>query len=279
MYTTLEHLENHIQKEKNKFSFSKFLGEIKVLILIFVFSFVWILLFTNAQLFFSFDQNNEILDWNQENLVENNTISSVIQENQEKIENIEKMVNEYWEKNNVVQKTTAPVLENNLKNEIKNYDFDFNLLPPTNRLIIPKISLDVPLVDSKYKDKNDFTQWNFNEELENWVVKYPTTPEPGNDWNTLIFGHTSQEWREKNPYGTVFSKIPDLEDWDQIQVIWEWKLYEYQVVEKIVVSPKNVNQHYKKYQNFWKDFITLMGCYPLWRTDKRMMITSKIVNN
>jgi hypothetical protein len=103
--------------------------------------------------------------------------------------------------------------------KMKDYSFDFNIIPPTNRLIIWKINLDVPIVDSKYKKESDFTQWNFDEELENWVVKYPTTPLPWKIWNTLIFGHTSQEWREKNPYWTVFSKIPNLVVWDEITVI------------------------------------------------------------
>jgi hypothetical protein len=58
--------------------------------------------------------------------------------------------------------------------------------------------------------------------LENWVVKYPTTPVPWKIWNTLIFWHTSQEWREKNPYWTVFSKIPNLDLWDEITVIRWW---------------------------------------------------------
>jgi LPXTG-site transpeptidase (sortase) family protein len=135
----------------------------------------------------------------------------------------------------------------------------------------------VPLVDSKYKNKTDFAQWDFNEELENGVVKYPTTPEPGFDGNTLLFWHTSQEWREHNPYGTVFSKIPELEQWDMIKLIRDGKLYEYKIVEKTIVTPKNVNKQYQTYQEKWDDYITIMWCYPLWRTDKRMMVTAKRV--
>jgi LPXTG-site transpeptidase (sortase) family protein len=145
-------------------------------------------------------------------------------------------------------------------------------------LIISKINLDVPLINSKYKNEVDFTQWNFDEELENWVVKYPTTSEPWSDGNTLFFGHTSQEWRQKNPYWTVFSRMPELDQWDEFKIIRNGKLYEYKIVEKIIVNPSKVNSQYQKYQESWSDFITLMWCYPLWRTDKRMMVTAKRIN-
>jgi LPXTG-site transpeptidase (sortase) family protein len=49
-------------------------------------------------------------------------------------------------------------------------------------------------------------------------------------------------------------------------------LYEYRVLKTVVVKPKDVNN---TYVNFWeenKEYITLMGCYPIWRIDKRMMV-------
>jgi LPXTG-site transpeptidase (sortase) family protein len=57
-----------------------------------------------------------------------------------------------------------------------------------------------------------------------------------------------------------------------IQVIWEGVLYEYKVVKTVIVKPKEVNDAYMEYVNVGKEYITLMGCYPIGRTDKRMMI-------
>ena len=234
------------------------------------------LLFTNAQVFFSFDKATKTsVERNQESIQVDNTISKQVDSTAEKKQELENILSQYdW--NDALIKQTADTLQESLEEKMKTYSFDFNTVPPTDRLIISKIDLDVPIVNSKYKKQSDFTQWNFNEELESGVVKYPTTPEPGKLWNTLIFGHTSQEWREKNPYGTVFSKIPNLVEWDEITVIRWWNLYKYRVIEKTIVAPKNVDAQYKKYQNW--DFITLMWCYPIWRTDKRMMITAERVN-
>ncbi|MDR0369129.1 MAG: hypothetical protein LBH96_00915 [Candidatus Peribacteria bacterium] len=39
-----------------------------------------------------------------------------------------------------------------------------------------------------------------------------------------------------------------------------------------IVSPKQVNATYMKYSDSNKEYITLMGCYPIGRTDKRMMV-------
>lgn len=277
MYTTLDYLDKCIEQKKKKSIWRRFFNEIKTLLVIFSITSVWMLLFTNAQVFFSIDR------WEEKSSVErtekttqtDNTITTHIDNSAKKKAELETLLAQYdWDE--IIKKETTETLQNSLQAKLKDYSFDFNVIPPTNRLIIWKINLDVPIVDSKYKKESDFTQWNFDEELENWVVKYPTTPLPWKMWNTLIFGHTSQEWREKNPYWTVFSKIPNLDFWDEITVIWWWKLYKYKVIEKTIVSPKNVDTQYKKYQNW--DFLTLMWCYPIWRTDKRMMITAERIN-
>lgn len=277
MYTTLDYLDKCIEQKKKKSLPKRFFKEIRTILIIFVITFVWMLLFTNAQVFFSLDRGEDKVnvEWTEETIQTDNRISVQVDTSAKKKAELETILAQY-EWNDVVQKTTTETIQNSLESKMKDYSFDFNVVPPTNRLIIWKINLDVPVVDSKYKNESDFTQWNFDAELENWVVKYPTTPEPGKIWNTLIFWHTSQEWREKNPYWTVFSKIPNLDLWDEITVIRWWKLYKYKIIEKTIVSPKNVDAQYKKYQDW--DFITLMWCYPIWRTDKRMMITAKRID-
>ena len=272
MNTSFEYLEQGIQKQKWKKKVKSFLNEIKILIIMFVISFVWMLLFTNAELFFWWDNSMGAMNWKKNTAQEDNSISTTVDNMAQRQAELDKLIASY--DGDEIEKETAVSSEQDLKSQLSEYKFYFNVLPPTNRIVISKIWLDVPLVDSKYKDEVDFTQWNFADELENGVVKYPTTPEPWYEWNTLIFWHTSQERWQKNPYGTVFSKIPNLNSWDVISIIRKWKLYEYQVVEKTVVTPSNVNKQYQKYQNQGKDYITIMGCYPLWRTDKRMMITA-----
>jgi len=81
----------------------------------------------------------------------------------------------------------AQPTEKFLEDKLANYDFNFNTLPPTNRLIVPSLGVNDPIVTSKYVSEKDFTNGNFYKELELGPVKYPTTPEPGQGGNTLIF--------------------------------------------------------------------------------------------
>jgi sortase (surface protein transpeptidase) len=128
------------------------------------------------------------------------------------------------------------------------------------------------LVESSVVTYKDFTETSFDSDLENWVVKYPTTPNPWEWWNAFFFWHTSQEYWKKNPYWTVFRNIPQLKENDEIQVVWEWVLYKYKVVKTVIVRPKEVNDTYVEFWEEGKEYITLMWCYPIGRTDKRMMI-------
>jgi hypothetical protein len=69
-------------------------------------------------------------------------------------------------------------MDHYLQQNLDSYNFSFNLLPPTNRLIIPAINLDVPLVETSITNYNDVTETTFDSDLENGVVKYTTTPNP-----------------------------------------------------------------------------------------------------
>jgi hypothetical protein len=58
-------------------------------------------------------------------------------------------------------------MDHYLQKNLDSYDFSFNLLPPTNRLIIPAINLDVPLVESILTSNKDWTETSFDSDLEN----------------------------------------------------------------------------------------------------------------
>lgn len=277
---TLEDLEKVLlKKEKRKFYVSKvigFLNELKILWVIFIVLFLWSYLVTNAQLImdnFSDRFSDEGIEWFSQEWA-----SSLFTMNSDKgnAEKVEALVEEYW---NIIsmEQEIAPELDQLLQHNLNSYSFSFNLLPPTNRLVIPSINLDVPLVNTFVKDYDEFNEWTFDSELENGVVKYPTTPNPWQWWNTFFFWHTSQEYWKKNPYWTVFRNIPQLKQDDMIQVVWEWMLYEYKVLKTVVVRPKEVNDVYVSFWEEWKEYITLMWCYPIWRTDKRMMIFAERV--
>ncbi len=165
-------------------------------------------------------------------------------------------------------------LSNYLKNKKTFYKLSFNILPPDNKIIISSLNIIAPIIDVKYATKEKIEKWDFDAELYKGVVKYPFTAYPGQTWNTLIFGHTSYYWWKKNPYGNIFAKIPKLKPGQTIQIIWNNKLYNYEIIEKKVIWPSQIENLYNQYKN-WK-YLTLMWCYPIWTDLRRILIIAKL---
>ncbi len=174
-------------------------------------------------------------------------------------------------KNHTLFVNAAQKTKTQLQN--KEYEFTYSLTPPGNRLYIPAIWVDAPIVDISFASEEKLKKWDFETELYDGVVKYPSTPEPWSRWNSLIFGHTSYYRWKKNPYGEVFAKIYDLKIWDEIKVSRKWQLYTYEIVESVVVKPGEVDTKYLEYTD--GEYITLMGCYPVWSDARRGLIIAK----
>ena len=178
-------------------------------------------------------------------------------------------------KDKIERQSISTTLQEFLDKKWEQHTIDFNTLPPGNRLIIPDLNINAPLIDTEASGVIDFSKENFDEELTKGVVKYPTTPIPGNKGNTLIFGHTSSEWWKKNEYGVIFRNIPKLKAGQKFYVIWNGKKTAYEMVERKVVRPKEVENYYHEFSDKEESYLTLMGCYPIWTADKRMMIVAK----
>jgi hypothetical protein len=95
------------------------------------------LLFTNAQVFFSFDRGvgKANIERNEENLQTDNTILTQVDDSINKTMELETILSQY-DGDELIQKETVENIENSLELKMKDYSFDFNIIPPTNRLII-----------------------------------------------------------------------------------------------------------------------------------------------
>jgi hypothetical protein len=85
---------------------------------------------------------------------------------EEKAEQVERLVQQY---SGIMppEREIAPEIDQVLRASLHTYAFDFNLLPPTNRLVIPSINLDVPLIQTQIKEYAEFDAGSFDAELEN----------------------------------------------------------------------------------------------------------------
>lgn len=274
MYWTHEHHIYHTSKRK-------FWKEIRIFVLLFGVVFLGILVFSNFNLFAAnflalFSDGPQSLAPIEVSLTsQDNNIATIVDIAEKNDKAVQWLLKKY--EKNADANTITPSVEEILQSHVMEYNFSFNTIPPVNRLLVPSLGLDVPIVTAENKDATDFTKADFDDELDQWIVKYPTTPEPWQEGNTLLFGHTSYEVWKQNPYGTIFKDLPKLKDATLIQILREGHLYEYTVVDLFIVTPKQVPAQYMTYQEAGGSYITLMGCYPLGTDNKRILVVAKLI--
>lgn len=272
-------LHEHYMNSQFKRSLWK---EIRIFVFLFASVFVGILLFSNFNLFAAnflalFSDWPEVIAPIESSLIfEDKDIATIIDVGEQQEIEIQWLLKNY--EKNADANTLTLSTEEFLQSHLMEYNFSFNTVPPVNRILVPSIGLDVPIIVSENMSQEDFIKGKFEDQLDQWVVKYPTTPAPWQEGNTLLFGHTSYVVWKDNPYGTIFKDLPKLKDSTLIQVLREWNLYEYKVVDLFIVMPKQVPAQYMTYQNAGGSYITLMWCYPLGTDNKRIMVVAKLID-
>jgi sortase (surface protein transpeptidase) len=95
-----------------------------------------------------------------------------------------------FEKN---QMLTPELGANYFNQDVSQLSLSVNIAPYEDRIIIPKIGKNIPLVNVEHHDADTSTEWHkiFMKELENGIVKYPGSANPGEKGNSFIFGHSS----------------------------------------------------------------------------------------
>lgn len=201
--------------------------------------------------------------------VEASNITSKIQnEIAEQKQHIENQQDEIKTKNSVKH-----LLEISEKNWVW---VDIEITPYQNRIIIPKIGKNIPLVDIKNRALDDSNDLNniFMKELEKWVIRYPGSAMPGKDGNAFVFGHSSNFPWIKWDYNDVFALLDNVGFDDEIIVYYNQKKYKYIVREKNVITPGDTSI-LERDKN--KSEITLMTCWPIGTTLNRLIVTGELV--
>ncbi|MEO6513654.1 MAG: sortase [Candidatus Saccharimonadales bacterium] len=106
----------------------------------------------------------------------------------------------------------------------------------TPEIIIPKINVQIPL---------DYSQTTTNEAdiengLENGIVHYPTTEQPGENGNAAYFGHSSNNIFNKGKYKFAFVLLHELVPGDTFYITTGGKTFVYKVITKTIVKPTEV---------------------------------------
>lgn len=158
----------------------------------------------------------------------------------------------------------------------KNINLNIEITPYENRIIIPKIGKNIPLVDIQNRNIDWAKELNdiFMKELENGVIRYPWSAKPGEDGSSFIFGHSSNFPWIKWDYNDVFSLLDKVSYDDEIIVYYNQEKYIYKIREKKVITPWDVSVLER---NKNKSEITLMTCRPIWTTLNRLIVVWDLV--
>lgn len=106
----------------------------------------------------------------------------------------------------------------------------------TPEVIIPKTNVEIPVI---------YNQTSVNEEdmqnsLQDGVVHYPSTVQPGQKGNTAFFGHSSNNIFNKGKYKFAFVLLHELVPGDLFYLTNGGKVYTYKVYDKKIVDPSDI---------------------------------------
>lgn len=156
------------------------------------------------------------------------------------------------------------------RNEQWNKNFTSNNIAPAtiqeSKIVIPKIKVDAPIV------------WNVSAEsmieaLERGVAHYEGTAMPGQIGNIFISGHSSYYVWAPGDYKEIFALLGKLEVGDKIYITYQGIVYTYEVNDRIVVSPDNLEVLAQGNEKT----LSLMTCVPIGTNLKRLVVTAKEV--
>ncbi len=144
---------------------------------------------------------------------------------------------------------------------------------PDNRLIIPKLNVDVPV---HFGISNDTD--TVNAAMENGVAQFAipgASALPGEIGNLVITGHSAGDIYSNNQYKFIFSGLERLTTGDLMYIDYGGTRYTYSVTKMETVEPDNVAA---LVYDTTKPMLTLITCTPLGTSRYRLLVTAEQIN-
>jgi sortase A len=144
---------------------------------------------------------------------------------------------------------------------------------PEPLLVIPKINVNVPVNYNVTPDQA--SQLKAMENGVAWFGIPGANSKPGQVGNTVISGHSSNDFTESGSYKFVFALLERLKPGDTFYLHYEGIRYTYNVTRTKVVKPTDVSA--LVYETT-KPEVTLITCTPLGTALNRLLVTAEQVS-
>ncbi|MBU0707077.1 sortase [Patescibacteria group bacterium] len=131
--------------------------------------------------------------------------------------------------------------------------------PDINTLVIPKIGVEMPIVEGEDESALDDGAW-----------RIPHTSEPDLGGNTVVSGH---RFKFLPPSSETFYLLDKMEIGDQFTIYWEKIRYDYEIFETKVVEPTAVEIQ----DNTEDSRVTIFTCTPLFSTAQRLVVIGTLL--
>lgn len=149
--------------------------------------------------------------------------------------------------------------------------------PPDMRIIIPRINKNVPVVGVRNENliarRWEQLETDIQSALRSGVVHYPGTALPGENGNVVLTGHSSYYTWDPGRFKDVFALLHGVNVGDKVVVFFNQKKYIYQIVEKKVVLPEQVDVLGPTNS----EQITLITCTPIGTNIKRLILIGTLI--
>lgn len=142
---------------------------------------------------------------------------------------------------------------------------------PESKIIIPKINLEVPVVYGLGTVEEQAIQNG----LEDGVVHYAASPEPGQRGNSVIVGHSSNNILNSGRYKFAFVLLKRLEVEDTFFIHKDGIRYTYKIYEKKIVPPTDVSVLGEAKE---ANSMTLITCDPPGTSINRLIIVAEQIS-
>ena len=129
-----------------------------------------------------------------------------------------------------------------------------------NRLLIPKIGVEMPLFNSD--NESDLLKGG-------WIYPDTSTPDAGS--NTVVFGH---RYRFFPPASNTFFHLDKMKSGDEFIVIWNGEAYTYKVLYSKIIEPTD----FSVLDSSLNNRLTLITCAPLYSNAQRLVVVSELIS-
>lgn len=149
------------------------------------------------------------------------------------------------------------------------------VFPSDNRIYIPKIEKNVPLVDVPSHRNWYQLEQNIQSGLRDGVVVHPTSHAPGAVGNFFATGHSSYYVWDSGRFKDVFALLHEVKIGDTVEVYWNGQKFEYTIKEEKIVPPTDISVLNHPTD---RSILTLMTCTPVGTNKNRLILVGELKN-